>query len=63
MKVTVDRMACGLNGECVLAAPNVFRFDDDGELEYDERPAESERAAVEDAVASCPMAAISLDED
>lgn len=60
MRVEVDRVVCGLNGECVLAAPDVFRLDDEGELAYAASPDESQRAAVEEAVDACPMQAISL---
>lgn len=59
MKVTVDPSLCTLNAECTLAAPDVFRIGN-GELSYVEHPDESERSAVEDAVASCPNQAISI---
>ena len=59
MRVEVDRDVCSLNGECVLAAPDVFRIVD-GELVYDASPGESERAAVEEAVDACPTMAITL---
>ena len=62
MKVVVDRGLCSTNAECTYAAPNVFRLVD-GELDYDPTPAESERAAVEDAVSACPVQAITLLDD
>jgi ferredoxin len=62
MKVFVDPYACCLNGECVSAAPTVFRMEGE-ELAYDPSPPVSERSAVEDAIAGCPTQAISVDTD
>ena len=63
MRVFVDLDRCEGHGMCVLAAPEVFDLDDEGLLHYDPAPPEELRAAVQDAVRSCPVAAISLDAD
>ncbi|KRE33614.1 ferredoxin [Mycobacterium sp. Soil538] len=60
MRITVDRNLCQDHGQCTIAAPNVFSLDDDGKLEYDPRPDDAERAAVEEAVDVCPAQAISF---
>lgn len=63
MKVVVDLERCEAHGQCVLVAPAVFHgFSEEGMLEYDPEAPESERAAVEQAVAICPAAAIRLEE-
>jgi ferredoxin len=61
MRVFVDLDRCEGHGMCVLAAPEVFDLDDEGLLHYDPTPPEELRAAVEDAVRSCPVAAITVD--
>lgn len=59
MSVDLDR--CEGHGMCVLAAPEAFDLDDEGLLDYDPAPPEELRAAVQDAVVTCPVAAITLD--
>ena len=60
MRIIVDREICDLHGQCVLTAPDVFRFDDDGELEYLPE-VDGELAAKAEAAASvCPTAAIEI---
>ncbi len=61
MRVHVDLNKCESNAMCVLAAPEVFDLDD-GNLHYDSSPDEFLRADVEDAVASCPVRAITVTE-
>jgi ferredoxin len=51
---------CQSHGSCVYAAPAVFQLDDDDALNYDEKPAEALRGAVEEAVQVCPTQAIRL---
>ncbi|WNG89166.1 ferredoxin [Mycobacterium sp. ITM-2016-00317] len=58
MHVTVDLAKCQDHGQCAIAAPAVFTLNDDGNLEYDGNPDDSERAYVEDAVDVCPVQAI-----
>jgi ferredoxin len=63
VKVCVDFDLCGSNGVCVFSAPEVFELRDDGYLYVlEENPPESMRAAVQDAVDSCPTGAISIED-
>ena len=63
MKVVVDYDLCESNALCMKSCPEVFRVDDDANLEIlDETPAEELRAKVEEAVRLCPRQAISLEE-
>ncbi|MDA8291796.1 MAG: ferredoxin [Actinomycetota bacterium] len=61
MRVVVDFDRCSSNAVCMGLVPDVFEVRDDGFLYVlDENPPEARRAAVEEAVASCPTQAISL---
>lgn len=64
MKVKADFDLCESNGICVGIAPDVFELDDDDYLVVltDEVTPENE-ARVRQAVASCPKAALSIEED
>jgi ferredoxin len=62
VKIVVDFDVCMSNGDCVFAAPAVFRLDDEDFLQFDESPGESERARVEQAILACPTQAIRLEE-
>lgn len=62
MQVTVDMSLCEDHGQCAIAAPNVFRINDDGKLEYDESPDDSELENVEEAADVCPVQAILIGE-
>jgi ferredoxin len=63
MKVKVDFDLCESNGLCEAIAPEVFELDDDDYLQLKkEEIGEGDVEAVRRAVASCPKAAISLDE-
>ena len=55
-KPNVDKDMCIGCGLCVGAHGDIFAFDDEGKAEV---IAEGEDADVEDAVASCPVQAIS----
>ena len=59
MKVRVDEMQCEGHGKCELAAPEVFKLDDDdvSRVLVDEVP-EEQREAVERAIRLCPKQAI-----
>ncbi len=61
MKVHVDMNLCQSNGECVIAAPDVFELGDDDLLVWQEDVSDERRDEVEDAVNRCPMAAISIE--
>ena len=60
LRIVVDWNACVGQGQCEFAAPNVFTINDDGKLELNETPDESERKAVEQAIRRCPTRALSL---
>ncbi|MFN8193431.1 MAG: ferredoxin [Nocardioidaceae bacterium] len=61
MKVIVDMALCQDHGQCAIAAPDVFRINDDGKLEFEATPDESERFAVEEAADVCPVQAILIE--
>lgn len=60
MKVIVDMNKCQDHGQCVFAAPEVFRLNDEGHLEYESNPDDSLREAVEEAADVCPLQAITI---
>jgi ferredoxin len=59
-RVSVDVTVCELHGQCVEQAPEVFSFDDGGQLRHREEVGDAETAAVEDAQFLCPTQAIAL---
>ena len=61
MRVTVDRARCEGHGVCEEIAPEVYRLDDEGELEIlvDPVPAEQEQKA-ESGARLCPVAALTI---
>lgn len=61
MRVLVDLNRCQSYGQCVYAAPEVFRFRGPESLEYDHVPEPAFDRAVERAALACPMQAITLD--
>jgi ferredoxin len=61
MRIVVDLTRCQSYGQCVFAAPTVFRFHGPEALEYDYEPDETQREQVLWAAAACPVHAISLD--
>jgi ferredoxin len=61
MKVAVDMNKCQDHGQCVFAAPDVFRLDDSGRLAYLSDPGDALRADVEEAADVCPMQAIRIE--
>jgi len=59
--VVVDRTRCSGIGICESIAPDFFEVGDDGALLLlREDFADGERSAIEDAVGSCPAAALSV---
>lgn len=60
MKVHVDMSICLLHGQCVIAAPQVFSFDDDGGLVWVAEVDEALRGDVEAASDACPEQAIQI---
>lgn len=64
MRVQAEIGKCEGYANCVVAAPEVFSLDDDYLVVVDaETPAQEQRAAVEEAVRSCPAAALALQDD
>ncbi|MGD9861601.1 MAG: ferredoxin [Pseudodonghicola sp.] len=61
MKISVDMEICLLHGQCVIAAPEIFSFDDDGGLVWVAEPDEALRADAEAAADACPEQAILID--
>ena len=60
--MTVDLEVCLGNAQCVAVAPDVFKLNDDGELEIlDASPPQALRPAVERALRLCPTQAITLE--
>ena len=62
MKIIVDRNLCQDHGQCAIAAPEVFRMDENGKLVYNPNPDGSLREYVEDAADVCPAQAILLED-
>jgi ferredoxin len=63
MKVVIDYDACASNALCMDILPEVFEVRDDGFLYVlEENPAEELRDKLNEAVAACPTAAISIEE-
>ncbi len=62
MKVVVDMTLCQDHGQCAIAAPQLFTINDDGKLEYDGNPDDSERDHVEEAADVCPVQAIFIED-
>ena len=64
MRVDVDKLVCEANQVCERIAPEVFRLDDDDELEIlQPNPPAQLHDKVRDAVDRCPKLALSLTED
>jgi ferredoxin len=61
MKIVIDLNRCQSYGQCVFAAPTVFRMHGEESLEYDYEPDEALRTRVERAAAACPVQAISIE--
>lgn len=60
MRILVDLVRCQSYGQCVYAAPSVFRFNGEQSLEFDYAPDDVLRDQVERAVAACPVQAIRI---
>jgi len=64
MKIVVDYDLCEANAVCMDVCPECFRVEDDDTLTIlVEKPPESLRKKVEEAVRLCPRQALSLKED
>jgi ferredoxin len=58
MRIIVDLVRCQSYGQCVYAAPSVFRFNGEESLEFNYAPDDSLHEEVMRAVAACPVQAI-----
>jgi ferredoxin len=63
MRILHDPERCALHGQCTIAAPAIFRFDERGDLAFDATPDESLRSDAEDAMDVCPERAITVVHD
>jgi len=60
VRIMVDLVRCQSYGQCIYAAPSVFRFNGEQSLEFDYAPDDALRDQVERAVAACPVQAIRI---
>jgi ferredoxin len=62
MRIELDTDLCQAYGNCLLAAPDVFELTDATPVVVvlQDEPDENLRAAVEEAVQSCPVQALTL---
>jgi ferredoxin len=60
VRIIVDLNRCQSYGQCVFAAPEVFRFRGEESLEYDHAPGAESDAAVWRAALACPVQAITV---
>ena len=60
-RIVIDRSLCSGFGACAELAPEIFELDGEGLASI--RSGTSDDAAVLDAAAQCPMAAISVIEE
>jgi ferredoxin len=58
MRIAVDMDLCQNHGQCVFAAPEIFSFDDDENLLYEENPDPALREQAGRAEAACPVRAV-----
>ena len=62
-KVKADYDLCEANGLCEGFAPDIFQLDDDDNLNIlDDEVTDENRDRVNQAVAACPKAALSIEE-
>jgi ferredoxin len=60
MRIEVDFSICADHGQCAIAAPDIFRIDDEGHLVFDANPDDALRPDAEDAADACPEQAITI---
>jgi ferredoxin len=60
MRINVDLTRCQDHGQCAIAAPDLFRIDDEGRLQHESEADESQRFEAEEASDVCPVQAIEL---
>jgi ferredoxin len=62
MKICIDLEKCRLHGQCVIAAPELFSFNDDGSLRWTEHPTKAQEQAALEAADVCPEQAITFED-
>ena len=63
MRIVLDESKCSSLGMCEGVAPDVFEVGDDGALRVlQPTPPGDRRAQMEEAVAACPTAALSIED-
>jgi ferredoxin len=64
MRVVLDPQNCQAYANCLLTAPDVFDLDEEKGVAIikQEHPAEELRSEVEEAVRSCPVQALTLED-
>lgn len=60
MRINVDDDICDLHGQCVFNAPELFRFDDEGELQHALEVSPELEGKAREAATVCPTGAIEL---
>jgi len=60
LRIEVDFNVCADHGQCAIAAPDIFRIDDEGHLVFDANPDAALHADAEDAADACPEQAITI---
>jgi ferredoxin len=60
VRLIVDLARCQSYGQCIYAAPSVFRFNGEQALEFDYAPDDALREQVARAAAACPVQAIRI---
>ena len=64
MKINIDQEKCLRCGMCTGIALDIFEFDDDGNIKPNEGNITEENIdSVDDAINSCPVGAISKEEE
>jgi ferredoxin len=63
VRIILDTHSCQAYANCLLTAPDVFDLDEESGIAIilQENPPEDRRAAVEEAVRSCPVQALTLE--
>jgi ferredoxin len=60
MRIEVDFNVCADHRQCAIAAPVIFRIDDEGRLAFAPSPDDVLRADAEAAADACPEQAITI---
>ena len=60
LRIEVDFNVCADHGQCAIAAPDIFRIDDEGHLVFDANPDAALHADADDAADACPEQAITI---